>query len=86
MMYTIEVGRYQEKETKTYSLANTPLNAAQAPLATAKNIQCCLHEDEGEEEEELSSASILSPLLLLFLDDEADAGRVDFLLVAEEER
>lgn len=26
------------------SLANTPLNAAQAPLATAKNIQCCLHE------------------------------------------
>lgn len=37
----------------TYSFANTPLNAAQAPLATAKNIQCFLHE-EG------SSTSILS--------------------------
>lgn len=37
----------------TYSFANTPLNAAQAPLATAKNIQCFLHE-------EVSSMSILS--------------------------
>lgn len=44
----------------TYSFANTPLNAAQAPLATAKNIQCFLHE-EG------SSTSILSAVAEVLL-------------------
>lgn len=52
-------GKVNESK-RTYSFANTPLNAAQAPLATAKNIQCFLHDgDSGlsilaaaEEEEE----------------------------------
>lgn len=47
----IHISKYTQLEMTsqnngiTYNFANTPLNAAQAPLATAKNIQCFLHEE-----------------------------------------
>lgn len=34
--------KFQDTQGKTHSFANTPLKAAQAPLATAKKIHCDL--------------------------------------------
>lgn len=53
------------------SFANTPLNAAQAPLATAKNIQCFLHDED-------SGPSILAAAAAE--DEEADLPVLELLL------
>ena len=41
--YPRSFGSYsrEKKKSTAYSFANTPLKAAQAPLATARTIQCC---------------------------------------------
>lgn len=72
-----------KRKEKTYSLAKTPLNAAQAPLARAKNIHCAraLHAEGGPPElpelpELPEMPGILSPLLLLW---EGGGSGVSFL-------
>jgi hypothetical protein len=49
----------------TYNLANTPLNAAQTPLATAKNIQCFLQEGGSS----VSILSVVGEALLAVLEE-----------------